>query len=235
MRRMGKLGCAAEAAMHRIETAHELLVSGLKRRSGQISLISGRRRSDFGAQGIQQRPILLAEFGRVLAVMAMDPLQDVDEGRHSVAGRFGKIGAADERDVVVVGQKHRQRPAAGSLVQQVEGGLIDFVEVGPFFAIHLDVDEQAIHHLGGGFVLEGFMSHDVAPVAGRVADGQQDRLAFVARLLQRLRAPGMPVHRVVRVLAQVGAGFVNQAVGVQVFGHGGIPVGGEADRAQRFP
>ena len=41
----------------------------------------------------------------------------------------------------------------------------------------------------GGVVLEGLVRHDVAPVARRVADRQQDRLALRARALERLRAP----------------------------------------------
>ena len=55
-----------------------------------------------------------------------------------------------------------------------------------------------------------------------IADGQQDRLAFAASLRQRRLAPRLPVHRVMRVLTQIGAGFVNQMVGVVRFsvGHG---------------
>jgi len=64
--------------------------------------------------------------------------------------------------MVVVGQKHRQRPAAGSPVTDLKGGLVNLVEIGPFLTVHLDIDEQFVHHLGGGFILEGFMGHDMA-------------------------------------------------------------------------
>ncbi len=47
--------------------------------------------------------------------------------------------------------------------------------------------------------------HDVAPVAGGVADGEEDRLVFLARLGERLLAPGIPVDRVVGVLEEVRA------------------------------
>jgi cardiolipin synthase len=42
----------------------------------------------------------------------------------------------------------------------------------------------------------------VAPVAGRVADREQDGLAFGGRLRESLVAPGKPVHGVARVLEQ---------------------------------
>src|SRR3712207_8981484 len=47
--------------------------------------------------------------------------------------------------------------------------------------------------------------HDVAPVAGRVADREQDRLALTLREAERLLAPGEPVHGIVLVLEQVRA------------------------------
>ena len=63
-------------------------------------------------------------------------------------------------------------------------------------------------------VLERLALHHVAPVAGRVADREEDRLVLRPGLLQRLLAPGIPVHRVVGVLQQVGAGRRRQSVGV---------------------
>ena len=62
-------------------------------------------------------------------------------------------------------------------------------------------------------VLERLALHDVAPVAGRVADRQEDRAVVRLRAGQRLRAPRVPVDRVVRVLEQVGAGLLGQAIG----------------------
>ena len=57
---------------------------------------------------------------------------------------------------------------------------VDLVDVGPLLAVDLDVDEQLVHHARGGVVLEALVRHDVAPVAGRVADREQDRLARCA-------------------------------------------------------
>jgi hypothetical protein len=66
--------------------------------------------------------------------------------------------------------------------------------------------------------IEGLALHDVAPVAGGVADAQQDRLVLVVRAPKRLLAPGIPVHGVVGVLQQVRAGRVDQPVRTAAFG-----------------
>jgi hypothetical protein len=107
----------------------------------------------------------------MLAVMRVDPAQHIDEGRHAVTRCFWEIGSADERRLIVVRQKHRQWPTAGPPLQQLKGGLINLVEIGPLLAIHLDIDEQLVHHPSGGVVLEGFVRHDVAPVTSRITDG----------------------------------------------------------------
>ena len=65
---------------------------------------------------------------------------------------------------------------------------------------------------GDLLVLERFALHDVAPVAGRVADAQEDGLVLLARLGEGLLAPRKPVHRVVLVLEQVGRFLPRQAV-----------------------
>ena len=74
------------------------------------------------------------------------------------------------------------------------------IDIGPLFAVDFDIDEVIVHEACGVFVLEGLALHHVAPVAGGVADAQQDRFIFLPGPLQRLLAPGMPVHRVVGVL-----------------------------------
>ncbi len=97
--------------------------------------------------------------------------------------------------------------------QEREGVLIDGVEVGPFFAVDLDVDEEIVHQPGDLFVFEGFVGHDVAaPVAGGVADGQQDRLVAVARLGEGVGAPLAPIDRIVLVLEEIRARRVGELV-----------------------
>ncbi len=89
---------------------------------------------------------------------------------------------------------------------------VDRVDVRPLFAIDFDVDEQLVHDVGGGLVLEALVRHHVAPVASRVADGKQDRLVLGARFGQRLGTPGPPVHRVVLMLEKIGARFLTQTI-----------------------
>ena len=65
---------------------------------------------------------------------------------------------------------------------------------------------------GRGRVLEALVRHHVAPVAGGVADREQDRLVGALGLGERLRPPRPPVDGVVLVLQQVGAGLAGEAV-----------------------
>ena len=83
----------------------------------------------------------------------------------------------------------------------------------------LMLTNRAFISRGGVRVLEGFVRHDVAPVAGGVADREQDGLVRRPRLGQRRLAPGPPVHRVVGVLEQVGRG--GEAEQVRRLGRGG--------------
>ena len=89
--------------------------------------------------------------------------------------------------------------------------LVDLVEVRPLLAVDLDVDEQLVHQRRGLGVREALLVHHVAPVAGGVADGEQNRLVRLARLCQRFVAPGAPMHRIVLVQEQIGAGFGRRA------------------------
>jgi hypothetical protein len=81
-----------------------------------------------------------------------------------------------------------------------------------FVTVDLDADVEAVHQRRRLGVLEGLLLHHVAPVAGAVADGDQQRLVLFAGADQSLLAPGMPIHRIAAVLQQVGAGFVRQPI-----------------------
>src|SRR5258706_1971713 len=82
-----------------------------------------------------------------------------------------------------------------------------------FLAVHLDVDEQAIHHLRHRRVLEGLVRHHVAPMAGGVADGEENRLVLLARPFERFFSPGVPVDGIPPVLLEIGTGFPCEAIG----------------------
>jgi hypothetical protein len=79
---------------------------------------------------------------------------------------------------------------------------VDLVDVGPLLAVDLDAHEQLVHQRRGLGVLERLVLHHVAPVARAVADRDEQRAVFALCARERLRAPGMPVHGVVHVLAR---------------------------------
>ena len=66
---------------------------------------------------------------------------------------------------------------------------------------------------GGDFgVFKGFVGHDMTPVAGGIANGEQDRATLTAGQLKSIRAPFVPFHRVFGMLQQVGAAGKDQAI-----------------------
>ena len=208
-----KLGRAREAAPHRVEGLRKIAHGLPERRIGQrlmpvpIRLLLRER----GAH----RFVLRQHFAAPLVPGARDVFHQVDEAGQLIARRLGEIGAGEERRLVGR-QKHRQRPAAAALGQELMRGLVDLVEIGPLLAVDLDVDEQAVHHRRHLGILEAVVRHHMAPVTGRIADRQQDGLVLAARFLQGFLAPRVPVDRVVGMLQQVGTGFGSKTVG-----HGG--------------
>ena len=137
-------------------------------------------------------------------------MQHLPERRHPVPRLRRVVRAAEER-LAVRREEDRHRPAAVA-GERDDGVHVDRVDVRPLLAVDLDADEVLVHQRGGRLVLERLVLHDVAPVAGRVADREQDRLVLGAGARERLLAPRVPVHRVVGVLEEVGAGFLREAV-----------------------
>ena len=85
---------------------------------------------------------------------------------------------------------------------------LDLIDVRAHLAVHLDADEVAVQLLGDDLALEALSLHDVAPVAGRIANAEKDGLVLALGALERFAAPRKPVHRIVGVLKQVGARLV---------------------------
>ncbi len=98
------------------------------------------------------------------------------------------------------------------LAEQGERVLIDLIEIRALLAVDLDADELRVHLGGDLWVLEALVGHHVAPVAGGVADRQEDRLVLGARRGQRRLVPGLPMDRVGLVLKEIGAGRLAEAV-----------------------
>ena len=92
------------------------------------------------------------------------------------------------------------------------GGHVEGIEVGPLLAIDLDRDEGPIDELGDVRILEGLVGHHMAPVAGGVADRDQEGLVLGRSKRQRLGVPWLPRHRIGGVLEQVGAGLIGKPV-----------------------
>ena len=145
-----------------------------------------------------------------------DSRQNIAKSRLAVARRGGKIGATP-KGLALRSQKHSHRPAAAGAGGD-QGLHINGVDVRPFFPVHFDVDEQLVHDRGGFRRFKTFVGHDMAPVTGRITDGQQDRFIFRPCFLQRPFSPGQPMDRVVFMLQQIGTGFLMEFVG----GHGTI-------------
>ncbi len=212
----------AEAAESPVEVA---LQGGPPRRQrGARERSLHRRRRLHLAEHLDQRVALPAHVVAVLAVILRDAFQQVLERRHAVLGCRREIRAAEERPLVIGREKHGERPATPALRQHLVRRLVDAVEVGTLLAVHLHVHEQLVHEGGRGLVLERLVGHDVAPVAGRITDREQDRLALGACLLESLGSPRIPVHRVAGVLEEVGACLAREAVATRAVGvrmHGG--------------
>ena len=88
------------------------------------------------------------------------------------------------------------------------GGIYDHVygiDVRPLLPVNLDGNEGIVDQSCNCLVLEGLSFHDVAPVARRVADGEEDRFVLFMRFLKGLLTPRVPIYRVVSVLLKIGA------------------------------
>ncbi len=159
-------------------------------RGDSSNTASAAPRGGKSAEGQLQLLVLRGDLGGVIAIIFRDAAQEIVEGGHAVARRLRKVGSAEEWLLLAGRQEHGQRPAAGALSDELLCGLIDLVQIGTFFAIHLDVDEQLVHQCGGGGILEGFVRHDMAPVTGRITDRQQNGLVLPFCGEQRLSSQG---------------------------------------------
>src|SRR5258708_9320033 len=149
-----------------------------------------------------------------VAKQASDLSQHVHKARAAIARGLGEVSAAPDRLAIAV-EKHGQRPPA-VFAKMVQGRHVDLVDVGPLLAVDFDVDEQLVHDGSDPFVFEAFMRHDMAPVAGCVADREQDRLVALLGFAERVRTPRPPVDRIGLVLQQIRARLMGEAVLAQV-------------------
>ncbi len=65
-------------------------------------------------------------------------------------------------------------------------------------------------------ILEGLAGHDMAPVAGGVADGEENWPVLSGGGPEGFLTPGIPVHWIVCMLQEVGALLGDEAIGRSV-------------------
>ncbi len=193
--------------MHGVDHVHDLAGGAVELGLADDHFAPGSR---FLREPPHERAAVLLDAGGLLPEHALDLAQQVDEGGLAVTRGVREIRAAPER-LTLGRQEHGQRPAA-VLAQVMQRRHVDLVDVGALLAVDFDVDEELVHHLRGGRVLEALVRHHVAPMAGGVADRQQDRLVTALGLRQRLGSPRPPVHRVVLVLQEIRARLASEAV-----------------------
>jgi len=94
----------------------------------------------------------------------------------------------------------------------LDEGHVDLIDVGTFLAIDLDADKMVVEKSSDGGRLERFVLHDMAPMAGRVTDGEENRLVLGLRLGERLLAPREPINGIVRVLKEIRRFFLTKTI-----------------------
>ncbi len=151
------------------------------------------------------------DVGSLLAPRAVDPLEHLVERGHAVARLVRVVRAAVERPPVRR-QEDRHRPAAAA-GHGLDRGHVDLVEVGPLLAIDLDRHEPVVQVARRRLALERLAFHHVTPMAGRVADAEEDRPVEELGPGQRVGTPREPVDGVVRVLQEVRTRLPGEAIG----------------------
>ncbi len=106
---------------------------------------------------------------------------------------------------------HRPTAAAGQHLDCVH---VYGVDIRPLFSVDLDGDVVFVQVPRNLLVVEGLLFHHVAPVAGGVADREQNRATELLGGLEGLVAPGVPVEWVMGMLAKIGARLQEEAIGV---------------------
>jgi hypothetical protein len=205
--RCGELGGAPEAAVAPVGLRHQR-ARQLPERLETAGRAVGRGRSR--RQCLCDATRLLLHFATPFGVGSGDRVDHLAPARATVGPTRREVGTAVEGPAVG-GAEDVQRPAAGA-GQPHHGLHVDLVDVGTLLPVDLDADQALVHEGGGLRVLERFPLHDVAPVAGRVADRDQHRPVLATRALPGLVPPRVPVDRVLAVLAQVGARLGSQTV-----------------------
>ena len=208
--RAGKFRRAAEPAISRVVAARDLYISRIDQFRVYLSGRS-RRRGGMGQRG-HDLVAALTDLGAIVCPGVGDSMQHLEETRLPIAIHGREIGAADKR-LQPRRQENIERPAAAA-GRRLHESHVNAIDIRTLFAVDLDADKTRVQEGRDFFVLERLALHHVAPVAGRIADREEDRLFLAARFVEGLFAPRIPVDGIMRVLEQVGRFFVDEPIGV---------------------
>src|SRR6266581_208266 len=142
--------------------------------------------------------------------------QDTRKARHGLLSILTVVGWEIGTSVewATVGSKEDGHGPATLLCKGLHGLHIDVVYIWSFFTIYFNRDKMLIHQASYVFILEGFALHDMAPVAGRVANTEQDGFVLLLCLLQSFFTPWVPIYGVVGMLQEIRACLVDEPVGM---------------------
>ena len=211
--RLGELGSPAEATMGRIVLPLEEADRLVQERGARlrVAVRPGLPAWVRRCKGVEEFRRAAANVVRPLPVGPPRSFQDLPERRDPMTRLGWEVGPAVE-GVAFRCEEHRQRPPPLAR-HRLDRAHVHLVHVRPLLPIDLHVHEGLVHERRHRRVFEGLPLHHVAPVAGRIPDGEQDGSFRGRRPVLGLGPPGVPVHGVFGVLQQVGAGLVGQTVG----------------------
>ena len=93
---------------------------------------------------------------------------------------FGWEVRAAIKGATIGREENGHRPAAMS-TKGLHRLHIDVVHVRAFFAVYLDIDKEFIHLVGGDGILKTLVRHNMTPMAGAIANAEQNGLIFGLR------------------------------------------------------
>ncbi len=207
--RVGEFRRAAQAAINRID-----IIGELRRQS----VGEGKARARSACRSVLDAPSdsrTASAFEVIVTLFFVKRLGDAaqhgDESRAAITRLLREIGAAPE-GFAAGSEEHGHRPAA-MFAEGVKRLHVDMIDIRPFLAIDLDVHEKLVHDRGGRSILETFVCHHVAPMAGGIADREKDRLIGGLCLREGRGAPEPPMDGIVLMLQQIGASGFGEFVG----------------------
>ena len=80
---------------------------------------------------------------------------------------------------------------------------VNFVEVRSYLTVHFDTNEFLIEYICRFGIFKGLVAHHMAPMTGSIANTEKNGLILVARSLNGLIPPWVPVNGIVLVLLKV--------------------------------